>query len=188
MSFQSRLSYYNDKRNARLVRNDITRSGIYTDVIHVTSHRDSQYDERRLSIDSFQFLPVVFPFEELEGMETRLGRDSEGKPVAQLLSQESSFTVYVDAASKILDKDDMLFWMVENYSGPNVNSVLPTMMLLRVANMVSHFGSYGITFQGYVCTVGDSSTLPDPLREALMEAYEKRRPQILASHARTQIE
>ncbi|MCA1800065.1 MAG: hypothetical protein LC687_00425 [Actinobacteria bacterium] len=152
------------------------------------SFRDNEYDERRLAIESFQFLPVVFPFTELEGMETRYGRDAEGTPISQLMSQESEFTVYVDAPNKPLDRDDMLFWLIENYSGPRVDSILPTMLMLRVVNMVSHFGTYGIIFQGYKCTVGDVSTMPTQLRDALVEAYYKRRPQFLADHARTQIE
>jgi len=188
MSFQNRLAHYQDKRNARLVRNDITRSGMYVDAIHVTSYRDSQYDERRLAIDSFQFLPVVFPFDQLEGMETRIGTTPEGKRVTHLMAEQEHLQVFADIRRHFLDKDDMLFWMIENYAGVRGEAIEPAILLLKVTNMLSHFGSYGITFQGYMCTTSDPSTLPEALTTALAEAYEKRRPEILATHARTQIE
>jgi len=187
MSFQNRLSYFQDRRNARLVCNDITRSGLYLDVIHLTAHRDAQYDERRLTIDSFQFIPVVFPLQDLEGMETRLGRAEEGEIIPHLMTEESSFEVYIDARKGVVTKDDLLFWMVEDYS-TGTHSSSPAILLLKVTNLLSHFGSYGITFRGYQCTTSDPSTLPRALRDALKEAFEKRRTEILARHGRTQIE
>ena len=191
MSFQNRLSHFQDKRNTRLVQNDISRSGIHTDAIYVTSFRDAQYDERRTRIEGFQFVPVVFPFEELEKMQTRLGTTEEGKTISFLSTEESMFEVYVNTGprKKLLTKDDLLFWMVENFSGSTSDTLFePTLLLLRVADIMSHFGSHGIIFHGYNCAVGDPSTLPPALLDSLAEAYEKRRSHLLASHARTQLE
>lgn len=188
MSFQNRLSYFQDKRNAKLVRNDITRSGLYLDVIHITSHRDSQYDERRLTIDNFQFIPVVFPFEQIEGMDARIGTTQEGELVTHLMSEETDFEVYIDSRKGAVTKDDLLFWLVEDYSSGTSTPVIPSIMLLKVKNLKTHFGSYGITFRGYGCTTSDPSTLPKALRDGLHEAFEKRRTELLARHARTQIE
>ena len=187
MSFQNRLSHFQDKRNTRLVQNDISRSGVHTDLVHIKTFRDEQYDERRMEIAGFQFTPVVFPFEVLEGMQTRLGTTPEGKTISFLSTEESSFDIYINSTSIELfpTKDDMLFWMVENHTH---NSMEPAILLLRVSDVVSHFGSYGIIYHGYKCVTSDPSTLPDVLISKLQEAYVKRQVEFLASHARTQLE
>lgn len=192
MGFQNRLSYYQDRRNSKLARNDIKRSGYYMDVIHVQSHRDDMYDEKRMTIEDFHYIPVVVPFDTLEGMETRLGKLQDGRQITHLLTQEESFTLYVDqwsnsSTARVLDRNDLLFWMVENYSDPK-SRIEPAAMILRVKNLESHFGNYGIIFQGYTCTTENPDRMPEALYDKLLEAHDIRRAEIRARQRRVQPE
>lgn len=183
MSFQNRLAHFSDRRGQKLVANDISRSGLHLDVIHIQSHREMG-EERRMTIKSFQFLPVVFPLERFEEMSTRYGKTADEKLITHLVDvSEEGFTVYVSSQKEPIDVNDLLFWTIEN----NVPGVEPAIMILRVKDMVSHFGSYGITHQGYRVTTESPSTLPDVLLTHLSEAHEKRQLSILAEHQREQL-
>lgn len=167
-----------------MITNNIQRSGIHLDVIHVQSFPDHNIDERRMRIESFEYLPVVFPFDVFEGMDTRYGRTADNKIVSYLVdtAERESFPIYVGGQKGIIDRNDILFWLVEN----NVAGVEPTILVLRIKSMSSHFGSYGITHQGYNVTAESPSTLPQPLLDALIEASEKRKTSFLADHKRLQ--
>lgn len=187
MSFQNRLSYYQDKRNAKLTRNNIKRSGVYLDTIHVTTYRDAQYDTRRMTIEGFQFVPVIMPFETIEGMETRLGKTKDGTLIPHLMIDKEELQLYIESTAYVIDKDDLIFWVVENYSDPK-KRIDPAILVLKVKNVQSHFGSYGIIFQGYTCTTENPDRLPDELINELKKAHSLRQAEILARHKRTQLE
>lgn len=186
MSFQNRLAHFQDKRATRIIKNDITRSGVHLDVIHLESFKDMNIDERRIRIEALDFLPVVLPFETFEGMTTRYGKTPDGKTVTYLVdtTEAEAFTIFVTSRKQILNRDDLLFWLIEN----NVEGVEPSILILRVKELEAHFGSYSITHQGYKVTAESPTVLPDLVIEKLIEASTIRRSAFLAGHQREQLD
>lgn len=184
MSFQNRLSYFSDKRGAKMVQNDIVRSGYFLDLIHVRVSRDAGYNEINTQIESFQFLPVVMPIKDIENMEVKYGRSSDGSLVPYLTQiSEDALQIYATSKHRPIERDDILFWIIENY----MEGVEPAILVLRVKQMNANFGSYGIIFNSYTVTTEDPSRLPTELVDKLRTAHEKRQFAVLAEHQREQL-
>ena len=194
MSFQNRLSYFQDKRNARLLRNAAALSGVHTDVILVDIFRNATYDVKQIRIRELIFVPVVFPHEAFENVQARLIQLPDNSSFTLLaIPIDTSLSLYVSTEHPI-NKDDLLFWMIEDFSYPEkeiygeVLPATPALLLLRVKELTAHFGTYGITHKKLTCSTEDPSSLPGAAREALLKVHEKRRQSFLTSHARVQKE
>lgn len=190
MSFQNRLSYFQDRRNARLLRNAAALSGVHTDVILVNTFRNATYDVRQQEIREVIFIPIVFPFESLEKMQARMVKTATGEYLTHLATLPDTVLSIYPATEKVINKDDLLFWLIEDYSliGNNSAATTPAILLLRIKDITVHFGSYGITHKKFDCTTEDPSSLPVALMDAFQEAHQKRRPKLLADHNRIQFE
>lgn len=182
-SFQNRLSHFNDKRNARLVNNDITRSGYGCDCIHIEGYRDTQYNLNKTRITGFSFVPVILPQESFEGLDIRVST-KDGNRFVHLINihDEKDMIAYIASSQIPIDRDHLLFTCISNYA----NESEPVILLLKIKNLKAHFGGQNITHKSYVISTEDPSTLPAPLLSELLKASEKRTSMFLAEHQREQ--
>ena len=190
MSFQNRLASYQDKRNSRLIKNSATLAGIYADVIMVDAIKNSLHDITKTIITDLEFVPVIFPYKSLDESEIRQDKNSEGKIITHLTAaSDEAFTIYI-ASNKFINKDDYLFWIIEDfsYAGNTAITSDPVILLLKVKGIKAKFGAYGITHKQMDCTLESPATLPNHVLDLLTEAHEKRNSTFLNDHERIQQE